>query len=209
MVAVAELEDTSIEGDPEAGKPRASAKTPVATGVLDAPREGSVSSSHRVQSVPSRARPSQLLGFIRLEDEIRPTAHAIINYFYDNDISPKIISGDDTATVQTIAEKVGFRGPRAVNLAEIEHKNYSKLVKEYNIFTRVTPSEKKQLINALKKQGNTVAMTGDGVNDILAMKEADVSLAIGEGSDAARRSSKIVLLNSDFESVPSIILSII
>ena len=148
---------------------------------------------------------TQLLGFIRLEDEIRPTAHKIINYFYDNDIAVKIISGDEATTVQNIAEKVGVRDLSTVNLAEVEHKNYPKLVKEYSIFTRVTPSEKKQLIKALKKQGNTVAMTGDGVNDILAMKEADVSLAIGEGSDAARRSSKIVLLNSDFEAVPSII----
>ncbi len=78
-------------------------------------------------------------------------------------------------------------------------------MKEYNIFTRVKPSQKKSLINALKKQGNTVAMTGDGVNDILAMKEADCSIAIGNGSDAARRAAKLVLLNSNFSSVPAII----
>ena len=83
--------------------------------------------------------------------------------------------------------------------------NYDKLVKDYNIFTRVKPTEKKSLIKALKKQGKTVAMTGDGVNDILAMKEADCSISIGEGSDAARRSSKLVLLDNDFAAVPSII----
>ncbi|MBR6505230.1 HAD-IC family P-type ATPase [Candidatus Saccharibacteria bacterium] len=146
-----------------------------------------------------------LLGYIRLEDEIRPTAHKIVNYFYDNDIAVKIISGDDVAAVTEIAEKVGVKDLRAIDLSSLNHKNYTKLVQDYAIFTRVTPSEKKELIKALKKQGSTVAMTGDGVNDILAMKEADVSLAIGEGSDAARRASKFVLLDSGFEAVPSII----
>ena len=164
---------------------------PVATGDGDAGRE--------------RAKVSRLLGVIRLEDEIRPTARQIINYFYDNDIAVKIISGDDAKSVKSIAEKVGLKSLRTFNLTSETKHNYSNLVKNYDIFTRVTPSEKKQLVSALKKQGSTVAMTGDGVNDILAMKEADVSLAIGEGSDAARRASKIVLLNSDFDSVPSII----
>ena len=148
---------------------------------------------------------SQLLGFIRLEDEIRPTASKIINYFYDNDIAVKIISGDDVEAVTKIAAKVGVKDLRAIDLSSLDRKNYKELVKDYSIFTRVTPSEKKELIKAFKKQGSTVAMTGDGVNDILAMKEADVSLAIGEGSDAARRASKFVLLDSGFEAVPSII----
>ena len=146
-----------------------------------------------------------LLGFIRLEDEIRPTASKIINYFYDNDIAVKIISGDDAEAVVKIATKVGVKDLRAIDLSSLDRKNYSQLVQDYSIFTRVTPSEKKELIKAFKKQGSTVAMTGDGVNDILAMKEADVSLAIGEGSDAARRVSKFVLLDSGFEAVPSII----
>ncbi|MBP5513017.1 HAD-IC family P-type ATPase [Candidatus Saccharibacteria bacterium] len=146
-----------------------------------------------------------LLGLIRLEDEIRPTAKKIINYFYNNDIAVKIISGDDLEAVTKIATKVGVRDLNGIDLSTLKSKNYAKLVKDYQIFTRVTPAEKKNLILALKKQGNTVAMTGDGVNDILAMKEADVSLAIGEGSDAARRAAKFVLLDSGFEAVPSII----
>ena len=146
-----------------------------------------------------------LLGLIRLEDEIRPTAKKIINYFYNNDIAVKIISGDDLEAVTKIATKVGVRDLNGIDLSTLKSKNYAKLVKDYQIFTRVTPAEKKDLIIALKKQGNTVAMTGDGVNDILAMKEADVSLAIGEGSDAARRAAKFVLLDSGFEAVPSII----
>ena len=151
------------------------------------------------------AENGSLLGYVRLEDEIRPTATKIIKYFYDNDINVKIISGDDLEAVTSIAESVGVKDLKGIDLSSIAHKNYVKLTEEYSIFTRVTPSEKKELIKAFKKQGSTVAMTGDGVNDILAMKEADVSLAIGEGSDAARRASKFVLLNSDFDSVPSII----
>ncbi len=147
----------------------------------------------------------QLLGIICLEDEIRPTAKKIINYFYDNDIDIKIISGDDLGSVKTIAKKVGIKDLRGINLSELKTKDYDSLVKNYSIFTRVTPSQKKSLIKAFKKQGKTVAMTGDGVNDILAMKEADCSLAIGEGSDAARRAAKFVLLDSGFEGIPSII----
>ncbi len=163
----------------------------VTTGRADAGRE--------------QTKTSRLLGIIRLEDEIRPTANKIVNYFYDNDIAVKIISGDDAESVKSIAEKVGIKHLRTFNLAIEKKHNYDKLVKDYDIFTRVTPSEKKSLIAAFKKQGSTVAMTGDGVNDILAMKEADVSIAIGEGSDAARRASKIVLLDSGFEAVPAIV----
>lgn len=146
-----------------------------------------------------------LLGFVRLEDEIRSTAPKIIKYFYDNDIAVKIISGDDLNSVKTIAEKVGVKDLAGINLADLKTKNYADLVKNYSIFTRVTPSQKKLLIKALREQGNTVAMTGDGVNDILAMKEADCSLAIGAGSDAARRAAKFVLLDSAFDKIPSII----
>ena len=166
-------------------------RSPVATGRADACRE--------------QAKVSHLLGIVCLEDQIRPDAKEIIQYFYNNDINVKIISGDDLETVTTIAQRVGVKDLRGVNLSTVKHKNYSELVKNYSIFTRVKPAEKKSLIAALKKQKYTVAMTGDGVNDILAMKEADCSIAIGEGSDAARRSAKLVLLSSDFSSVPSII----
>lgn len=146
-----------------------------------------------------------LLGFVRLEDEVRSTAPKIIEYFYANDINPIIISGDDLASVEGIARSVGVRDLKGINLSEQKTPNYSKLVKDYNVFTRVKPAQKKSLVEALRKEHHTVAMTGDGVNDILAMKEADCSIAIGDGSDAARRSAKLVLLNSDFDSVPSII----
>ncbi|MBR2836866.1 HAD-IC family P-type ATPase [Candidatus Saccharibacteria bacterium] len=166
---------------------------------------GDDSVSEEYRSACAGVNDAELLGFVRLEDEIRPTAPKIIQYFYNNDISIKIISGDDLATVATIAKQVGAKELKGVDLSTLARPSYVKLVKEYDIFTRVKPSQKKELIKALKKQGRTVAMTGDGVNDILAMKEADCSLAIGAGSDAARRAAKFVLLNSGFEAVPSII----
>ena len=149
---------------------------------------------------------SKLIGYALLEDELRKDAKKIINYFYDNNVDIKIISGDNLKTVQNIASATGVKNIQGVDLSTFEGEiDYDQLVKTYNIFTRVKPAQKKSLILALKKQGKTVAMTGDGVNDILAMKEADCSIAIGEGSDAARRSAKLVLLDNDFAGVPSII----
>ena len=160
----------------------------------------------RSQKGMSARTPSTIfLGCVRLKDEIRKNAPQIIDYFYKNDIEPKVISGDDLETVKKIAETVGIKDLRGIDLSTIKKPNYNQLIKEYAIFTRVKPEQKKSLIEAFRKAQKTVAMTGDGVNDILAMKEADVSIAIGEGSDAARRSAKLVLLDSDFDRVPSII----
>ena len=168
-------------------------------------RPNPVTTGVRERSEEDVFLPPTLLGIVRLEDEIRATAPKIINYFYDNDIDVKIISGDDFEAVTAIAKTVGVKDLKGIDLSTTKSPNYDKLVKDYAIFTRVKPTQKKSLISALKRQGSTVAMTGDGVNDILAMKEADCSIAIGEGSDAARRSAKIVLLNSGFDVVPSII----
>ncbi len=160
----------------------------------------------KINESQSRDNRGELLGLVQLEDELRPDAEEIIDYFYQNDVDVKIISGDGLKTVQKIAAQTGVRGAkRAIDLSIVEAPNYDKLVQEYTIFARVKPLEKKSLIQALQRQGKTVAMTGDGVNDILAMKEANVSIAIGDGSDAARRSAKLVLLDSGFEAVPSII----
>ena len=149
---------------------------------------------------------SKLLGYALLKDELRKDAREIIDYFYNNDVDVKIISGDNLKTVQNIASATGVKNISGVDLSTLKGDiNYDKLVKTYNIFTRVKPAQKKSLILALKNHGKTVAMTGDGVNDILAMKEADCSIAIGEGSDAARRSAKLVLLDNDFAGVPKII----
>ncbi|MDO4398841.1 MAG: HAD-IC family P-type ATPase [Candidatus Saccharibacteria bacterium] len=169
-------------------------------------QERKLPNNYRIISVIKKSADKEtLIGFALLEDEIRRDAHKIIDFFNENDVAVKIISGDNLSTVQNIANTVGLSNTSAVDLSTLKNINYEKLVKDYNIFTRVKPAQKKSLILALKKQGRTVAMTGDGVNDILAMKEADCSIAIGEGSDAARRSAKLVLLGSDFAAVPSII----
>ena len=169
--------------------------------------EKKIDSEYRVVSVVRKANGREtLLGFALLEDEIRKDATEIIDFFVKNDVAVKIISGDNLNTVQKISNKVGVPGPSAVDLATLGKEiDYDGLVRKYNIFTRVRPAQKKFLILALKKHGLTVAMTGDGVNDILAMKEADCSIAIGDGADAARRSAKIVLLKSDFAAVPDVI----
>ena len=194
-LAVVKVMPEKVHSRPSAtNEGRASEVPPVTTG-----------RNERVENESFLASHSILLGYIRLEDEIRSDAKDIISYFYKNDIDVKIISGDDLEAVTKIATRVGVKDLKGIDLSSEKTHDYDKLVKDFAIFTRVTPTEKKELIKALKRQGRTVAMTGDGVNDILAMKEADCSLAIGEGSDAARRSAKLVLLNSDFAGVPSII----
>ncbi len=183
-------------------------KTETATYLMGAPEfltdeKPAFPGNYRVLAV---VKDDELLGYALLEDELRTDAKNIINFFKENDVAVKIISGDNLKTVTTIAEQVGLEDLRPVDLSTCKTPlNYENLVKTYNIFTRVKPAQKKSLVRALKKQGKTVAMTGDGVNDILAMKEADCSIAIGEGSDAARRAAKLVLLNSDFAGVPNVI----
>ncbi len=183
-------------------------KTKSATYLMGAPEfltdeKPAFPGNYRVLAV---VKDDELLGYALLEDELRTDAKNIINFFKENDVAVKIISGDNLKTVTTIAKQVGLEDLRPVDLSTCKTPlNYENLVKTYNIFTRVKPAQKKSLVRALKKQGKTVAMTGDGVNDILAMKEADCSIAIGEGSDAARRAAKLVLLNSDFAGVPNVI----
>ena len=167
--------------------------------------KAAASSDRTLVVVKRTASKTKLLGVIHLEDEIRSTAPQIIKYFVENKIAVKIISGDDLEAVLKIAKSVGLEDLKGINLATTKKPNYQKLVEEFSVFARVKPSEKKRLIQAFKKQGHTVAMTGDGVNDILAMKEADCSIAIGEGSDAARRAAKFVLLDSGFEGIPKIV----
>ena len=169
-------------------------------------RGQSLKGAYRLITVVSRTSDhDQLLGFVRLEDEIRRDAKDIISYFIKNDIDIKIISGDDLDTVTAIAKRVDFPSLTAIDLSRQTRPNFAKLASEYSIFTRVKPAQKKALVKALKSAGHTVAMTGDGVNDILAMKESDCSISVADGSDAARRTSKLVLLDSDFSAVPSII----
>ena len=144
------------------------------------------------------------LALILISDEIRNNAYETLNYINNQDVDIKIISGDNLNTVCMIASRVGITDIRAIDMSK-NTIDIDNVVEEYNIFTRVTPEEKKKLIIALKNKGHKVAMTGDGVNDVLALKEADCSIAMASGSDAARNVSEIVLLDSDFKSIPDII----
>lgn len=145
--------------------------------------------------------------FISLKNEIRKNAKEIFEFFDNRNVQIRVISGDNPITVSSIAKQAGIKGyEKYIDCREL--KNYvdiQKAVKKYIVFGRVNPEQKRQIIKALKEQGLKVAMTGDGVNDILAMKEADCSIAIGSGSDAARGTAQVVLLDSDFGKMRNIV----
>ena len=145
--------------------------------------------------------------FISLKNEIRKNAKEIFGFFDNRNVQIRVISGDNPITVSSIAKQAGIKGyEKYIDCREL--KNYAdiqKAVKKYIVFGRVNPEQKRQIIKALKEQGLIVAMTGDGVNDILAMKEADCSIAIGSGSDAARGTAQVVLLDSDFGKMRNIV----
>ena len=145
--------------------------------------------------------------FISLKNEIRKNAKEIFEFFDNRNVQIRVISGDNPITVSSIAKQAGIKGyEKYIDCREL--KNYAdiqKAVKKYIVFGRVNPEQKTQIIKALKEQGLKVAMTGDGVNDILAMKEADCSIAIGSGSDAARGTAQVVLLDSDFGKMRNIV----
>lgn len=150
------------------------------------------------------ARP---LGFVTIRDEIRTSAPETIRYFCEQGVTLNVISGDDPRTVSSIAQVVGIPGAEAfVDATTLD--TASKLdaaVDRYHVFGRVTPQQKRELVVALQKRGHTVAMTGDGVNDVLALKEADCSVAMAAGSDAARNVAEIVLVDNDFASMPAVV----
>lgn len=153
---------------------------------------------------PSNRIPVALL---ILEDRIRDDAVSTIAWFKNNDVKVKIISGDNPLTVAEIAKRVGVENTESfINLEGLNEKQVIAAANKYTVFGRVTPEQKAILIKAIKADGNTVAMTGDGVNDILALKEADCSIAMASGSEAVRSVSHMVLLNSDFGSMPATVL---
>lgn len=145
----------------------------------------------------------EIVAIFVLEDRIRDDAEKTIKWFRDNGVDVKIISGDNPMTVAEIAKRVGVEHTEAfVNLEGMNEKQVIAAANKYTVFGRVTPEQKAILVKALKSAGNTVAMTGDGVNDILALKEADCSIAMASGSEAVRSVSHMVLLDSNFASMP-------
>lgn len=146
-----------------------------------------------------------VVGYLLIEDEIRKEAKETLKYFKEQGVKIKIISGDNFKTVLNIARKVGLSDLKGIDASRLSDDEIKESVLENDIFGRVTPHMKKKLVIALKENGYTVAMTGDGVNDVLALKEADCSVAMASGSDAAKSVSQLVLLDSNFASMPKIV----
>ena len=147
------------------------------------------------------------VGFVTIRDEIRTSAAETIGYFNEQGVTLNVISGDDPRTVSSIARVVGVPGADAyVDATTLDTPaKLDAAVDRYHVFGRVTPQQKRELVQALKRREHTVAMTGDGVNDVLALKEADCSVAMAAGSDAARNVAEIVLVDNDFASMPAVV----
>lgn len=149
----------------------------------------------------------ELLGLVLITDVIRKEAPEILQYFYNQGVDLKVISGDDPVTVSAIAAKAGLRHAEKYVDATTLHtqEELQQAVRTCNVFGRVTPRQKEQMVRALQNDAHTVAMTGDGVNDVLALKAADCSIAMASGSDAAKNTANLVLLDSNFASMPHIV----
>ena len=161
------------------------------------------------ESLKEKPENLEVLGFVLIEDEIRIEASDTLKFFKEQGVDIKIISGDNPNTVLNIVKRVGvdteLKSIDASDFANLDDELVKQYVLEYNVFGRVTPLGKKKIILALKSLGKVVAMTGDGVNDVLALKESDCSIAVASGSDAARSVAQIVLLDNNFSSMPKIV----
>ena len=154
--------------------------------------------------LPKDLKPIALL---LLTDVIRQEAPDTLKFFDSQEVDLKVISGDDPVTVAAIARRAGLKNAdKYVDATTLKtEEDIENAVAEYSVFGRVTPQQKKEMVQAFKSQGHTVAMTGDGVNDVLALKEADCSIAMAQGSDAAKNIANVVLLDSNFASMPHIV----
>lgn len=152
-------------------------------------------------------RSIECIGLIAISDRIRREAPRTLRYFADQGVHLKVISGDNPITVSSIAKKAGMEhADRYIDASQLRTpEDIEAAVRDYTVFGRVTPQQKLAFVKALKADGHTVAMTGDGVNDVLALKEADCSIAMASGSDAARTVSSLVLLDSNFSAMPLVV----
>ncbi|WP_201306803.1 HAD-IC family P-type ATPase [Companilactobacillus farciminis] len=157
----------------------------------------------RVIAILKEAPTQEVLGLLLISDEVREQAPDTFNYLHNQRINLKIISGDNPVTVANVAAQAGIAsGNDYIDMSQVdETKDYHELVKYYKIFGRVRPSQKSELIKAMQDNGLTVGMTGDGVNDVLAMRQSDCSVAIAGESDAAEAAADFVLLNRNFDSM--------
>lgn len=160
-------------------------------------------------AIKEKMLPSDLepMALILLKDQLRENVQETVNYFKEQGVTLKVISGDSVGTVQNIAKDCGIVGwENAVDMTTLKtDEEIAEAAERCNIFGRVTPAQKKKLVLALKANGHKVAMTGDGVNDVLALKEADCSVAMAAGSEAARNVSQLVLVDNDFAAMPHVV----
>lgn len=146
------------------------------------------------------------IAIVALQDTIREDAPEIIKWFVDNNVAIKVISGDNPVSVSVIAQKVGVaNADKYVSLDGMTDEEVKAVANEYTVFGRVTPEQKAILVRAMKENGHTVAMTGDGVNDILAMRESDCAISVGCGTDAARTVANLVLMDNKFSQMPKVV----
>ncbi len=146
------------------------------------------------------------VAIISIADNIREDAVDTIKWFKQNDVAVKVISGDNPVTVSEVAKRAGIENAdKFISLEGLNDKEVESIANKYTVFGRVTPEQKAVLVRSIKSEGNTVAMTGDGVNDILALKEADCAISVASGSEAARNVSHLVLMDNNFASMPKVV----
>lgn len=147
-----------------------------------------------------------LLGLVVLSDELRPHADETLSYFHEQGVTVKVISGDDPRTVSAIAQRLHLQGAEKwLDVSQLSDEELMTKADAITIFGRVSPRQKQLLVKALQQAGHSVAMTGDGVNDIPALKAADCSIAMPGGSDAARHAAQLTLLGGDFSAMPQVV----
>ena len=147
------------------------------------------------------------MALLVLENPIRPAAPKTFAYFHDQGVAVKVISGDDPVTVSAVAAQAGIDGSGDwIDARELKtDQDIAKAIRQYTVFGRVVPNQKRKIVRALQAAGHTVAMTGDGVNDVLALKDADCGVAMASGADAACQVAQLVLLDSDFAAMPKVV----
>ncbi len=155
------------------------------------------------EKLPSVMKP---VAIISIADNVREDAVETIKWFKENDVAVKVISGDNPVTVAEVARRAGIKNAeKFISLEGLNDKEVESVANKYTVFGRVSPEQKAVLVRSIKSEGNTVAMTGDGVNDILALKEADCAISVASGSEAARNVSHLVLMDNNFGSMPKVV----
>ncbi|MFF5143212.1 HAD-IC family P-type ATPase [Streptomyces sp. NPDC013157] len=155
---------------------------------------------------PGVAQGAEATALVVLEQRLRPDAADTLRYFADQDVRAKVISGDNAVSVGAVAAKLGLSGTTVdARRLPAERDGMAEALDSGTVFGRVTPQQKREMVGALQSRGHTVAMTGDGVNDVLALKDADIGVSMGSGSEATRAVAQIVLLDNSFATLPSVV----